>query len=91
VFIFIDICILILAAQYESWGLPFSVLLNSFCSFRIPWTVVGEMDNSPIVNVGSNRLVMLIGLAKKMQSLLLVCQNGIRTELFVEAAQCSQT
>ena len=55
---------LILAAQYESWSLPFSVLLGtpiavlgafSFLSFR-------KLDNNVYAQIG---LVMLIGLAAK--------------------------
>jgi HAE1 family hydrophobic/amphiphilic exporter-1 len=70
VFIFAIIFVfLILAAQYESWGLPFSVLLGT------PFAVFGaflglflsRMNDSLIVNnvFAQIGLVMLIGLAAK--------------------------
>jgi HAE1 family hydrophobic/amphiphilic exporter-1 len=70
VFIFALIFVfLILAAQYESWGLPFSVLLGTpfavFGAFLGLW--LARIDNSLIVNnvFAQIGLVMLIGLAAK--------------------------
>lgn len=55
---------LILAAQYESWGLPFSVLLGTpiavFGAFA--GLMVGHYENNIYAQIG---LVMLIGLAAK--------------------------
>jgi HAE1 family hydrophobic/amphiphilic exporter-1 len=55
---------LILAAQYESWSLPFSVLLGTpiavFGAFGALWLV--GMENDVYSQIG---LVMLIGLAAK--------------------------
>lgn len=55
---------LILAAQYESWGLPFSVLLGTpvavFGAFMAIW--LRQMEVSVYVQIG---LIMLIGLAAK--------------------------
>jgi len=55
---------LILAAQYESWSLPFSVLLGTpiavFGAFAALW--VGGYENNVYAQIG---LVMLIGLAAK--------------------------
>ncbi|HSE59665.1 MAG TPA: multidrug efflux RND transporter permease subunit [Nitrospiraceae bacterium] len=55
---------LILAAQYESWTLPFSVLLGTpvavFGAFFALWTV--GLENNVFAQIG---LVMLIGLAAK--------------------------
>ncbi len=55
---------LILAAQYESWSLPFSVLLGTpiavFGAFAGLW--VRSMENNVYAQIG---LVMLIGLAAK--------------------------
>ena len=55
---------LILAAQYESWSLPFSVLLGVpiavFGAFLAVW--LHAFDNNVYVQIG---LVMLIGLAAK--------------------------
>ena len=55
---------LILAAQYESWSLPFSVLLSTpiavFGAFAALW--VGGYENNIYAQIG---LVMLIGLAAK--------------------------
>jgi HAE1 family hydrophobic/amphiphilic exporter-1 len=55
---------LILAAQYESWGLPFSVLLGTpiavFGAFLAVY--LRHMDVSVYVQIG---LIMLIGLAAK--------------------------
>jgi HAE1 family hydrophobic/amphiphilic exporter-1 len=55
---------LILAAQYESWSLPFSVLLGTpiavFGAFAFLW--MRNLDNNVYAQIG---LVMLIGLAAK--------------------------
>jgi HAE1 family hydrophobic/amphiphilic exporter-1 len=55
---------LILAAQYESWSLPFSVLLGTpiavFGAFWFLW--MRTLDNNVYAQIG---LVMLIGLAAK--------------------------
>src|SRR5512144_214165 len=55
---------LILAALYESWSLPFSVLLSTpvavFGAFAVLW--LRSMENNVYVQIG---LVMLIGLAAK--------------------------
>jgi hydrophobic/amphiphilic exporter-1 (mainly G- bacteria), HAE1 family len=55
---------LILAAQYESWSLPFSVLLGvpiaMFGAFATLW--VRHMENNVYAQIG---LVMLIGMAAK--------------------------
>jgi HAE1 family hydrophobic/amphiphilic exporter-1 len=55
---------LILAAQYESWSLPFSVLLGTpiavFGAFCFLW--MRNLDNNVYAQIG---LVMLIGLAAK--------------------------
>jgi HAE1 family hydrophobic/amphiphilic exporter-1 len=55
---------LILAAQYESWSLPFSVLLGTpiavFGAFLFLWS--RTLDNNVYAQIG---LVMLIGLAAK--------------------------
>jgi len=55
---------LILAAQYESWSLPFSVLLGTpvavFGAFVFLWT--RTLENNVYAQIG---LVMLIGLAAK--------------------------
>jgi HAE1 family hydrophobic/amphiphilic exporter-1 len=55
---------LILAAQYESWSLPFSVLLGTpiavFGAFWFLW--MRSLDNNVYAQIG---LVMLIGLAAK--------------------------
>src|SRR5262244_2077881 len=55
---------LILAAQYESWSLPFSVLLGTpiavFGAFFFLW--MRKLDNNVYAQIG---LVMLIGLAAK--------------------------
>ncbi|MBI4864918.1 MAG: multidrug efflux RND transporter permease subunit [Candidatus Riflebacteria bacterium] len=55
---------LILAAQYESWSLPFSVLLGTpltvFGAFLGLW--IGKFENNIYAQIG---LVMLIGLAAK--------------------------
>jgi len=55
---------LIMAAQYESWSLPFSVLLGTpiavFGAFLTLW--VRNLENNVYAQIG---LVMLIGLAAK--------------------------
>jgi HAE1 family hydrophobic/amphiphilic exporter-1 len=55
---------LILAAQYESWSLPFSVLLGTpiavFGAFFALWA--RDMENNVYAQIG---LIMLIGLAAK--------------------------
>jgi HAE1 family hydrophobic/amphiphilic exporter-1 len=55
---------LILAAQYESWGLPFSVLLCTpiavFGAFGALWAL--GMENNVFTQIG---LIMLIGLSAK--------------------------
>jgi len=65
IFGFSLVCVfLILAAQYESWSLPFSVLLGTpvavFGAFTALW--VGRFENNVYAQIG---LVMLIGLAAK--------------------------
>ena len=65
IFGFSLICVfLILAAQYESWSLPFSVLLGTpiavFGAFA--GLMVGHYENNVYAQIG---LVMLIGLAAK--------------------------
>jgi HAE1 family hydrophobic/amphiphilic exporter-1 len=65
IFGFSLICVfLILAAQYESWSLPFSVLLGTpvavFGAFAA--LMVGRYENNVYAQIG---LVMLIGLAAK--------------------------
>ena len=65
VFGFSIFCVfLILAAQYESWSLPFSVLLSTpialFGAFAGLW--LGHYENNIYAQIG---LVMLIGLAAK--------------------------
>jgi HAE1 family hydrophobic/amphiphilic exporter-1 len=60
---------LILAAQYESWGLPFSVLLGTpfaaFGAFFGLW-MMGQFSASYVNNVFAQiGLIMLIGLAAK--------------------------
>jgi hydrophobic/amphiphilic exporter-1 (mainly G- bacteria), HAE1 family len=61
---------LLLAAMYESWGLPFAVLLGTpFVALGAYWGVVmGGFTDNVFVQVG---LVMLIGLAAK-NSILIV-------------------
>ncbi len=65
IFAFSLLCVfLILAAQYESWGLPFSVLLGTPIAvagaFGGLW--IGGFENNVYAQIG---LVMLIGLAAK--------------------------
>jgi HAE1 family hydrophobic/amphiphilic exporter-1 len=65
IFAFSLLCVfLILAAQYESWSLPFSVLLGTpvavFGAFAA--LMVGHYENNVYAQIG---LVMLIGLAAK--------------------------
>jgi HAE1 family hydrophobic/amphiphilic exporter-1 len=65
IFAFSLLCVfLILAAQYESWALPFSVLLGTpiavFGAFA--GLMVGRYENNVYAQIG---LVMLIGLAAK--------------------------
>jgi hydrophobic/amphiphilic exporter-1 (mainly G- bacteria), HAE1 family len=65
IFGFSLICVfLILAAQYESWSLPFSVLLGTpvavFGAFAA--IMVGHFENNVYAQIG---LVMLIGLSAK--------------------------
>jgi HAE1 family hydrophobic/amphiphilic exporter-1 len=65
IFAFSLLCVfLILAAQYESWSLPFSVLLGTpiavFGAFA--GLMVGHYENNIYAQIG---LVMLIGLAAK--------------------------
>ncbi|MEI6389880.1 MAG: multidrug efflux RND transporter permease subunit [Verrucomicrobiota bacterium] len=65
IFGFSLVCVfLILAAQYESWSLPFSVLLSTpvavFGAFAA--LMVGHYENNVYAQIG---LVMLIGLAAK--------------------------
>jgi len=65
IFGFSLLCVfLILAAQYESWSLPFSVLLGTpiavFGAFA--GLMVGHYENNVYAQIG---LVMLIGLAAK--------------------------
>jgi len=65
IFGFSLLCVfLILAAQYESWSLPFSVLLGTpiavFGAFA--GLIVGRYENNVYAQIG---LVMLIGLAAK--------------------------
>ena len=65
IFGFSLLCVfLILAAQYESWSLPFSVLLGTpiavFGAFAGLW--IGHYENNVYAQIG---LVMLIGLSAK--------------------------
>jgi len=80
---------LILAALYESWSLPFSVLLSTpvavFGAFAVLWlrrTVLSafypaymvQIENDVYSQIG---LVMLIGLAQRTRFLSLSSQGGI--------------
>jgi HAE1 family hydrophobic/amphiphilic exporter-1 len=61
---------LVLAAQYESWGLPFSVLLGTpfavFGAFFGLWAARQTMGESYVNNVFAQiGLIMLVGLAAK--------------------------
>ncbi|MBS1850327.1 MAG: multidrug efflux RND transporter permease subunit [Acidobacteria bacterium] len=83
---------LILAAQYESWSLPFSVLLGvpiaMFGAFATLW--VRNMENNIYAQIG---LVMLIGMAAKNAILIVEFaranyENGIPlVEAALEAAR----
>jgi HAE1 family hydrophobic/amphiphilic exporter-1 len=55
---------LILAAQYESWSLPFSVLMSTPVAVfgAVAMLFVRKMDNDVYAQIG---LIMLIGLAAK--------------------------
>jgi HAE1 family hydrophobic/amphiphilic exporter-1 len=93
VFAFAIFCVfLILAAQYESWSLPFSVLLGTpiaiFGAFAGLW--IGQYENNIYAQIG---LVMLIGLAAKNAILIVefaksgVEQGKTATEAVLEAAR----
>ena len=65
IFAFSFLCVfLILAAQYESWSLPFSVLLGTPIAVAGAFAglLVGNFENNIYAQIG---LVMLIGLAAK--------------------------
>lgn len=65
IFAFSLLCVfLILAAQYESWALPFSVLLGTPIAVCGAFTglMVGRYENNIYAQIG---LIMLIGLAAK--------------------------
>jgi HAE1 family hydrophobic/amphiphilic exporter-1 len=65
IFAFSLLCVfLILAAQYESWSLPFSVLLGTPIAVAGAFggLMVGHFENNVYAQIG---LVMLIGLAAK--------------------------
>ncbi len=78
IFGFSLLCVfLILAAQYESWTLPFSVLLGTpvavFGAFAA--MMVGRYENNVYAQIG---LVMLIGLSAKNAILIVeFAKNGI--------------
>ena len=65
IFAFSFLCVfLILAAQYESWSLPFSVLLGTPVAVAGAFAglLFGKFENNIYAQIG---LVMLIGLAAK--------------------------